>query len=90
MKARESLPASQFFDVKYEELIRSPVETVRKIYAHFGFEMNDEFVEKMKQWLVENPQHKYSVHEYRLEQYGLDAHFVNGQFAKYKAAMKRK
>jgi hypothetical protein len=60
------------FDIKYEDLIKDPIDTVHRIYDHFDFlEWSEEFEKAMRQWLIENPQGKQGRNSYSLE----DFHF---------------
>jgi hypothetical protein len=49
MKARESIPVSQVFDVDHREFRARPMDTVRTIYRHFGLTLTLETEAAMKQ-----------------------------------------
>jgi hypothetical protein len=80
---RAKADPARFFDVPYPRLLADPIGTVREICRYFGSACDAEFEDRMRRWLVENPQHKHGVHRYGLEQFGLDADVVNGRFATY-------
>nr|VFJ46430.1 MAG: Sulfotransferase family protein [Candidatus Kentron sp. DK] len=61
----------QFLDIAYEDLIRDPLGTVRKIHDHHGYEYSDRFEANMRIWLADNPQHKHGAHRYTRTEYGL-------------------
>jgi len=63
------LPPSQFYMLKYDDLLADPQGTVLKIYHHFNWQPGEKFLEKLKKEEVRNRQYK-SNHEYSLEQYG--------------------
>jgi hypothetical protein len=63
---------SCFFDMHFAELVKDPIAVVGRIYAHFGLELGAEVEERMRRFLVENPQGKHGKHSYTLEQFGLD------------------
>ncbi|MCP4350624.1 MAG: sulfotransferase [Desulfobacterales bacterium] len=84
IQARDTSDPARFFDVQYQDLLKEPVDTVRKIYNHFGYSFTDQFEKGMIEWLAKNPQHKYGVHKYSLEQYGLNQEEMNQRFAAYR------
>jgi hypothetical protein len=60
-------------DIKYEDLIKDPIGTVRRIYDHFDYlEWSDQFEEAMRGWLIDNPQGKRERHCYSLTQFNLE------------------
>lgn len=83
MKIRDNSKKSHFIDILYKDLVKSPIETIKKIYDYFGFDYTKEFEERMKAWIAKNPKNKHGVHRYSLEQFGLTADEVNRQFAEY-------
>jgi hypothetical protein len=66
---KQTLPASQFIVVKYDDLLANPQGTVKKIYEHFSWTPSQKFLDKLSKEEVRNRQYK-SHHEYSLEQYG--------------------
>ncbi|MBT8420317.1 MAG: sulfotransferase [Gammaproteobacteria bacterium] len=74
-KAREIRAGArpeQFFDVRYEDLVATPIATVARIYDYHGYEYTSRFEANMRSWLTGNRQHKHGVHRYTLEEYGID------------------
>ncbi|CAF3725699.1 unnamed protein product [Rotaria sp. Silwood1] len=52
-------PPENVFDIQYEDLLKDPIGTVRRIYDRFDFlQWSDEFEKSMHTWLVNNPQQK--------------------------------
>ncbi|KAJ3299958.1 hypothetical protein HK104_005655 [Borealophlyctis nickersoniae] len=43
-----------FFDVDFDELTTSPIDVVRKLYAHYGMTVSEEFVSAMEAYLNED------------------------------------
>lgn len=82
--SRRTLPPAPFIDVHYPDLLRQPIETVRRIYDRFGMEMTPETERRMRGWLVDNPQHKRGVHKYTLEQFGLTAEEIDRLYGRYR------
>ncbi|CAF4399503.1 unnamed protein product, partial [Rotaria magnacalcarata] len=62
---------NNIFDVTYDILIKSPIETVRRIYGHFDLRWSNEFEAAMEAWIRENPQGKQGRHTYSLSEFGL-------------------
>jgi hypothetical protein len=83
MKARESIPVSQVFDVDHREFRARPMDTVRTIYRHFGLTLTLETEAAMKQWVDNDPIGSKGTHEYSLEQFGLTEQGLREQYAEY-------
>ncbi|CAF1025722.1 unnamed protein product [Adineta steineri] len=70
---RHQSSTKHIFDIQYEDLMKDPIGTVRHIYDHFDFlEWSDEFEEKMRAWLIENPQGKQGRNSYSLSEFHLE------------------
>ena len=82
-KLWDSFDPARLFDIHYKKLTQDPIGTVRGIYKHFGFEFTNEFEQRMKKYMDENPKNKHGVHHYSLEQFGLNKKMINRKFAKY-------
>jgi hypothetical protein len=83
MRARAAADPKQFFDIDYRELVSTPIETVRRLYAHLGRPLTPEVESRMRTWLQDNQQNKYGTHRYTLEQFGLSNDVVHERFANY-------
>ena len=81
--ARDALNPDQFFDLPFAELVGDPVAAVRRVYAHFGFELSAEAERRMRDWHAENPQGKHGVHRYSAAQFGLSEDEMARRFAPY-------
>jgi len=84
MQIRNAADSAQFYDVKYNTLVKDPIGTVHRIYEYFGYEFSPRMGENIHRWITENPQNKHGVHRYSLEQFGLDPTVVNRRFAQYR------
>jgi hypothetical protein len=80
---RSRVSASRFFDVYYQDLVQDPIGTVRRIHAHFGYELSRSMENRMQRWLRDNPQHKHGVHSYSLDEYGLSREELDAKFGGY-------
>ncbi|CAH1776475.1 unnamed protein product [Owenia fusiformis] len=75
--------ACTFLDINFRDLVKSPMATVRSIFAHIGKELSPKAEFAMRQYIKDNPQHKHGVHSYSLEKYGLEADLLRNEFKEY-------
>ena len=66
------MPRERFFDVRYDDLVRDPIDAVRRIYAHFGMLFSAVAEGRMRRFLTRNPKDKHGRHRYTLAEFGLD------------------
>lgn len=84
LSARQELDREdQILDLKFEDFVSDQVGTIQQIYTHFGWELKDAALEKMKTFLANNPKDKHGAHEYSLEDFGLTEQGINEQFSNY-------
>lgn len=83
MAARNRANAAQFFDVRYQDVMRDPFETIAKLYDHFGIELTREADERMRAYLAAKPQGKHGVHHYSFGDLNLDLATERARFAAY-------
>jgi hypothetical protein len=85
LEARDSgvVPAQQFLDVDYREIVRDPLAVVRKIYERFEIDWCPEAAERMRAFLGQNPKNKHGQHSYRLEQFGLEVEEERARYSGY-------
>ena len=76
-------PDFPIFDIFYDELTAQPIDTVRRIYDHFGLTWSEEFELAMRTWLRENPQGKQGRLTYSLEEFGLTCEEIEQRFKEY-------
>ena len=77
-----SLP-DRFVDVHFRDLLRDPVETVRRAYAGMERDLDDEHAEAIRRYLAEKPQGKFGKHRYTPEEWGFTAETVRQELAPY-------
>jgi hypothetical protein len=61
-------------DIDYQQLKRSPIETVAQIYASLGLELTDQFSERMTEWIAHRntwDPSRVGAHRYTPEDFGL-------------------
>jgi hypothetical protein len=83
MDSRARLGHDRIVDVHYADLMRQPIETMRKLYASLGDEFTPEAQASMQAWLDDNPQGKFGKHEYKLGEFGLTPDKVRASFERY-------
>ncbi|CAF1533296.1 unnamed protein product [Adineta ricciae] len=81
--AKDEESDKNIFDVLYDDLIKEPIATVRRIYAHFGLRWTQEFETAMYTWLRDNPQGKQGRHTYNLSDIGLTREDIGSRYAPY-------
>lgn len=86
LRARESGRAApeQFFDVRYADLVRDPLGTVRRIYAHFDMRLTEAAEDRMRRFLTANPKDKHGRHRYSLGEFGLDPVAERARYRAYR------
>jgi hypothetical protein len=84
MVVRDSLPADRFLDVQYKDVVRDPIEQVRRIYAFVGMELTPETDHEMRTWAKEHSRDKRPPHSYTMEKFGLSEEGIKRQFATYR------
>lgn len=80
---RAQLPAGAVTDVRYTDLIASPVECALALQRSAGRDPGEGAADAMSTWLESNRQHKAGRHGYTLEQYGIQADALRERFARY-------
>ena len=70
--ARDQLPASRVYDLRYEQVRRDPILAARSVYDHFGWELTADIEGRMRgalaqqQALHTNGVHRYDAAYFRL------------------------
>jgi hypothetical protein len=83
MNFRDAHGEDSIIDVHYAQLMREPIETMRKLYAALGDDFTPEAEASMRAWLADNPQDKYGRHKYKLDAYGLSVETLRPMFERY-------
>jgi sulfotransferase family protein len=85
MDFRDKFGEDRIVDVHYADMIRTPIEAMRKLYAALGDEYTPEAEAGMRKWIDDNPQNKFGKHEYKLAEFGLTPQKVEKMFERYLA-----
>jgi hypothetical protein len=80
---RVDRPAHPILDVQYADLVRSPVETVARIYGAFGDELSEEAEADIAEYVSLNRKGQFGEHRYDLAEFGLDEAELAERFAPY-------
>ena len=85
IEARERHPdqAARFHDVRFSDLMQTPVDTLRGIYEHFSMEFGAEDDERIRSYLASKPRAKHGRHAYRVEDLNVDAAQERDRFRAY-------
>ena len=78
---RPDVPA---VDVLYEDLVRSPIETVHAVYDAFSEELPADAESAMTAYASANRKGKHGSHSYTLEELGLDRGELEERFGPYR------
>jgi hypothetical protein len=77
--------ASWCCHVQYAELMKDPVGSVRRIYAHFGAEVSELHARRMERWMLDRPQQTFGRHVYVASELGLSKAQLDSEYADYRA-----
>ncbi|MDT5259207.1 MAG: hypothetical protein QOD10_4287, partial [Mycobacterium sp.] len=83
LRARERIGADRFFDMYYHEMMRDPMDVMRRIYDWAGDPLSAETEARMRNWLADHPQDRFALNTYSLDQYGLTVRQLEPVFAEY-------
>src|SRR5215468_9010325 len=78
------VPPERFFDVRYTDLVKDPMGTVRTIYDRFAMPLTSSAEARMQHYLVETPKDKHGAHGYSLAQFGLDPEEERARYRAYR------
>lgn len=71
LELRRTLPASQYLELRFEELTADPAAAVERIYRHFDIPMSEPFRRELERARERSRNHQ-SNHSYGLDDFGLD------------------
>jgi len=83
IEVRDGLPADRVVDVHFADTVDNPVDTVRRVYEHFGLPLTEQVEAGVRAYLADNPRDKHGTHTYTLDDFGLDKTEVDNAFAPY-------
>ena len=71
------------YHLYYEDLVREPLEQMKKVYGWLGDEWTDASQIGMQSWLDANPQGRFGKHTYSLLEWGFSKKDLEPYFADY-------
>jgi len=77
----KKIPAEQYIQVRYKDLVANPKTTVEAIYKRFGIQMTHEY-QKLLEIATRKAKRYTSHHDYSLAEMGLDDQSINQEFDK--------
>ncbi len=81
---RAEISSERKFHIHYDELTHAPLETMARLYNHFGLALEPAARTAMARQLAAHPHGGYGTHPpYRLENFALNQHELKTQFAPY-------
>ncbi|MEE6134898.1 sulfotransferase [Mycobacterium sp. 050128] len=83
LRARERIGDERFFHMYYHEMMRDPMDVMRRLYEWAGDPLTAEAEARMCNWLAEHPQDRFALNSYSLDQYGLSVEQLEPVFAEY-------
>jgi hypothetical protein len=85
MKARDTLPAQRFLDVRFEDTVANPLGVAEAVYRFAGLPLTDEARAAISGWLARNGREKRAAHDYSIERFGFTDAQLEHDFAAYRA-----
>lgn len=82
LDAEANFPGT-IYDFNYAELIRDPIEQMRKLYCWLGDTFTPELGAGMREWLRTHPQGKYGKRQYSPDEFGLSESAAPEVFSYY-------
>ena len=73
-----------FLDLKFENMIKDPIDEMKKIYEFIGEPFGERTELAIQAWQEEN-KHEMGAHKYELADYDLTKEFITENFKDYKA-----
>lgn len=83
MDVRDRSSAAQFFDVRFIDTVKQPMDVVERVYAFLGWTLPPEIAAAMRQWLAADEKTHQGGHDYSAEQFGLSDAQIGQDFARY-------
>jgi len=82
LEARRKYP-DNFYDLRFDDLIKDPVEAVHKVYDRFGYDWTPDVEKALRAKYADMPRNKHGEHKYTLAQYGLTTETLESKLAPY-------
>ena len=83
MRARDSIPESQVFDIRLREMMADPLATLEQLYRHFELEFDAHLAKLFEERIADKPTAQEGEHDYHIEDFGLTNDKVRETLAEY-------
>lgn len=83
LRARERIGDERFFHMYYHEMMRDPMDVMRRLYDWAGDPLDAATEARMQCWLAQHPQDRFAPNAYNLGQYGLTVEQLRPIFTEY-------
>lgn len=83
LRDEKLVPADQFFDVRYQDMIDRPFDTIRGAYEYFGWDYTPNAEKAMRDYLEHKPKGKFGKHFYSFDDLGLDLATERARYRRY-------
>ncbi len=80
---RATLPESQVFDLRLDDVRADPKATFAQLYEHLGLPHDASLFDRLKDRCADMPTLQHGVHEYSIETFGLTSDQVRAAFSDY-------
>lgn len=80
---RPRFPPGQVLHLRYRDVVQRPIETVRRLYDHFGMELTAPALAAMQGLLAARPRGGYGENHYSFATHGIDPEELRARFADY-------
>ncbi len=80
---RAAIPPAQVIHVRYSDIASRPLDTLQRIYDHFGLPLTSAAVEKVSERVNRAPRGGYGTNSYHLEPFGITPEEIRERFQPY-------
>jgi hypothetical protein len=80
---RKLIDPGRVVHVLYSDLVTRPLDTVERIYGHFGLTLAPAAAQAMRRLVADNPRGGYGRNHYSLGTYGIDPREIRDRFGDY-------
>jgi hypothetical protein len=83
MDSQNIFSEQNVFHLGYNEFVKDPLASVKKIYERFGLTWDENGKHRMEQYIENNPKTKHGAHKYSIERYHLTENDIQERFKPY-------
>ena len=83
MRARDSIPESQIYDIRLRDMMADPLVTLEQLYRHFELEFDPRLAGLFEERIADKPTAQEGEHDYHIEDFGLTNDKVREVLAEY-------